>query len=301
MTSPAGTKLCCWNWGSRPLLAYAAGSPAERLRALDLFPRSSLKRRTLHAGIRLLARFGLDARSNIADLPAGGLLSMAELPGLLEELRQAGAAPAEWLVTWPARPERRRLYLVFRDAATGRIGVVKIGAGGFNRAQFGNEAAFLRQLANTRHPFAVPALLFMRELDDGRSILALGGFPSRLRPASPSRAARWSEQAIGHLQSMGPPGIAHGDLGPGNMLVDDDGGLFLFDWENASATAPLRVDEVGFWLALNQRKALRHPRHLVAEMRRHFPSVPEVELRAALEFLRARDNLASANVLEAWT
>ncbi len=300
MTSPAGTKLCCWNRGSRPLLAYAAGPPAQRLRAVDLFPRGSFQRRAAHAGIRLLARLGLDARGEIADLPADGLLSMADLSDLLDELRQGGATPAEWLVTWPARPERRRLYLVFRDAATGRIGVVKIGAGEFNRAQFGNETAFLRQLDGGRHPFAIPSVLFMRELDDGRSILALGGFPSRLRPTSRFRAARWSAQAIGHLQSMGPTGIAHGDLGPGNMLVDDNGGLFLFDWENASATAPPRVDEVGFWLSLRQARALRHPRHLAAEMRRHFHSVPDQDLLAALEFLRARDNLAAAKILEAW-
>lgn len=292
--------LCVWQWGTRPLLAYPAGCRAGRLRALDLFPRASLKRCAIQAGIRMLAATGLDAWVGRPCDPPGGLFSRDEIDDLLDDLRRAGADPADWLVVWPARLERRRIYLVFRDAADGRIGVVKIGEGGFNRTQFLNEAAMLRRLQKGTNPFAVPQLIFERQIDGGRTVLALGGFPSRLRPMSAAHALDWSKQVIGHLQSLAPSGMAHGDLGPGNMLEDDGGGLFLFDWENASAEAPDRVDEIAFWMSLRQGVILRHAHEQAETLRRAFEPVPEADLRAALEFLRARDNLAAARLLEAW-
>jgi aminoglycoside phosphotransferase (APT) family kinase protein len=175
--------------------------------------------------------------------------------------------------------------------------VVKIGAGNFNRRQFQNEAESLRRLAGLAHPFAIPAVLFEHSLDDDRYLLAVGGFPSHLRSMSAAQASHRSASVIEHLASLR---FAHGDLGPGNMLVDDDGGLFLFDWENASAAAPARVDEIGFWLSLRQGRALRAPRGQVEALRRDFRDVPETELRAALDFLRARDNLAATRLLEVW-
>ncbi len=292
--------LCVWQWGSRPLLAYSAAGRRSRLRALDLFPRTSFKRRALQAGIRMLAATGLDAWIGRPCDPPGGLLTRDEIDDLQDDLRRAGADPADWLVVWPARPERRRIYLVFRDAADGRIGVVKIGEGDFNRAQFLNEAAMLRRLQRGTHPFAVPRLIFERQMEADRTRLALGGFPSRLRPMSAAHASDWSKQVIGHLQSLAPSGMAHGDLGPGNMLEDDGGGLFLFDWENASAEAPDRVDEIAFWMSLRQGVILRQAREQVEALRRAFEPGPDAVLRAALEFLHARDNLAAARLLEAW-
>jgi hypothetical protein len=289
---------CCGELAGRPWLAYAAGTRSQRMRALDLFPRVTLKRRVFHAGIRGLAALRADSAFCSLRDSAGDLLSRAEHAGLLDEIARAiGSAPEDWLLVWPSRPERRRLYLVFRAAATGRIGVVKIGADDFNRRQFQNEAGSLRRLAGLAHPFAIPAVLFEHDLDDERYLLALGGFPSHLRSMSAAQASHRSASVIEHLASLR---FAHGDLGPGNMLVDDGGGLFLFDWENASADAPARVDEIGFWLSLRQGRALRAPRGQVEALRRDFRGLPEAELLAALDFLRARDNLAATRLLETW-
>lgn len=292
--------LVVWQRGSRLLLAYPAGGRRNRLRALDLFPRASLKRRALHAGIRMLAAAGLDAAIGRRCDPPGGLLSRAGIDALLDDLRKAGADPAEWLVVWPARPERRRIYLVFRDADDGRIGVLKIGEGEFNRTQLLNETAMLRRLQEGTHPFAVPRVIFGREMDGDRFALALGGFPARLRPMGAAQASICSVQVIQHLATLASGPRVHGDLGPGNMLEDDNGGLFLLDWENASADAPAWVDEVGFWLSLRQGRILCHAREQAGELRRAFESTPEAGLRLALEFLRERDNLAAAKILEAW-
>ena len=293
----APATLCSWRFGGRPWLAYPAGSRAERLRALALFPRSTIKRRLFHAGVKGLTILGLDTRWGSTRDADADLLSVGERELLLEELRRAGVTVAEWLLAWPARPERRRQYLVFRDAVTRRLGVVKIGAGGFNRRQFQNETEMLRRLAPESHPFSIPSVLFLRELTGERTVLALGGFPPRFAPLSAAQAVRWSAIVIGHLAARR---LAHGDLGPGNMLADAGGRLFLFDWENAAEAAPAGVDEIGFWLALRQRSALRVPGAQAAALRRDFRNRPEPEILATLDFLRARDNLAAARVREAW-
>ena len=95
-------------------------------------------------------------------------------------------------------------------------------------------------------------------------------------------------------------GFAHGDLGPGNMLEDGGGRFFLFDWENASAQAPVLADPAGFWLACRQREALRVPRRVAAQLRSRFATAPEETLLCALAFLCAHGNLAAIRVLECW-
>jgi hypothetical protein len=300
MNPPASQPLCCWTLGGRPLLAYACGTRRQRVRAVDLFPRTTLKRRLWHEGIRLLAAAGLDRGLTARMDSAGALLPPGELELLLEELRHAGAHPAEWLVTWPARLERHRLYLVFRNAQTGRAGVVKIGAGAFNRAQFQNEAAVLQRLAAVPRPFMVPSVSFIREHPDGRCVLALGGFPPRLRAMSRAQAQAWSKRVMAQLATSAPGGLVHGDLGPGNMLVEGRDGLFLFDWENAATGAPPRVDEIGFWLSLRQARVLLHPQRAARELSRSFPHGPSSEVTAALDFLAARDNLAARRLREVW-
>lgn len=309
---PGQAPLCVWRRGGRPLLAYPAGSRAERLCALDLFPQGSPRRRMLAAGIRFCIRTGLDSRAVCDSAVPGELLTPEEWAGLPEIVRASSRAdPADWLLAWPARPERHRMYLIFRDAATRRIGVVKIAAGDFNVRQLRNEADMLWRLAGTEHPFALPELLFQRELEGGRALLGLGGFPEQFRPMSTAQAVMWSRVVIEHLKSLTPEPTAeetepplrfvHGDLGPGNMLLTSGGGLFLFDWENASPAAPARVDEVGFWLSLRQGRVLRAPYRQADALRREFRGCPESELLAALDYLRARDNLAAAGVREAWS
>ncbi|MFH1921975.1 MAG: hypothetical protein ABIP48_19085 [Planctomycetota bacterium] len=60
---------------------------------------------------------------------------------------------------------------------------------------------------------------------------------------------------------------AHGDLAPHN-IVRAGRHLWVYDWEEASESAPIRTDEIRFFLALQQRRILRQPRSgpkLVAE------------------------------------
>jgi len=339
MAAPASTQICFWKIGGRPVMAYAAGSVQDRIRALDLFPVSSLKRRWLARLIRWAILSRVDGVFASVQSSVGPLLSVADLASLLAKIETTSKAPqSEWLVTWPAQPERERVYLISRDASASAIGVVKIGAGDFNGRQLRNEAAMLRQLAGAPHPFTVPSVLFEQELSDGRWALALNRFPRRLKPVPVGQAEAVGQTVVAHLRQLpvpaprlhlcdcewlpafrkqAPPcvaacewlkneeteldvGLAHGDLGPGNMLTDGKDGLFLFDWENASMQAPVWTDAVGLWIALHQRAILSDPRQMVTSLRSHWMAVPEDALSFALAFLCAHGNLAATRLLEGW-
>ncbi len=121
--------------------------------------------------------------------------------------------------------------------------------------------------------------------------------PAFRKQAPPGTAAcEWLENEKTELDV----GLAHGDLGPGNMLTDGKDGLFLFDWENASMQAPVWTDAVGLWIALHQRAILSDPRQMVTSLRSHWMAVPEDALSFALAFLCAHGNLAATRLLEGW-
>ena len=332
--------LRCWSIGGRPLLAYAEGARDRVLRSLDMFPRTTIKRAAIHGLIRLLIAMRLEKWAAFRCTSASDLLSAEELESLLNSVRAAGGGGAvDGLLTWPAQLDRRRLYLVFRAQGSPTVGVVKIGEGEFNVRQLRNEADALGKLAATPQPFSLPKVLFGQEWPGGRAALALGGFPAQSRRVPPKKAAVAGADIAAHLRARTVPaarlrirdcdwftafchrvpalatspqwvgraaaeievGFAHGDLGPGNMRDDGSGGVFLFDWENASVQAPILTDAVGFWLACRQRSALRHPVRVVAALRGHFSDSPDQDLLSALAFLCAHGNLAAIQMLECWT
>jgi len=339
MSSGGSNNLCCWTVRNRPVMAYAEGAIEDCLSAIDLFPRTSFKRGLLARAIRLLVFWRIDWRYRSLRNQADPLLPAEDLASLLDGVKdRMGAEEVDWLVTWPARPERQRIYLIVRAREGNRISVVKIGAGEFNRRQLRNEAAILQSLAGSTHPFAVPSVLFEQELTGRRTGLALSGFPGFLRPVSARDAASAGSEMIAHLKQIPVPvsslcpkdchwfpafcdqvpagavsrrllaaqdkpievGFAHGDLGPGNMLKTESEGVLLFDWENASTQAPVWTDTVGLWLALRQRRVLRNPVALRDAFQGQWNSVPDSALLAALAFLCAHGTVAAARLLEGW-
>jgi len=332
-------KLCCWELRGRPVMAYAEGSAENHRCAVDLFPCTTFKRSLLARAVRLAVFWRIEWRFCSLRESAGSILRAADLVSLLASVKEAGdGAEMDWLLTWPAQPERQRVYLIFRPRTGGSLGVVKIGAGEFNGRQLRNEAVALKQLAASSHPFSVPSLLFERELPEGRVALATGGFPSHRQSVSSTQATGFGHEVIEHLRRISVPvsqmrpgdcdwmpafrdqapscvqtrhvldaadtrievGFAHGDLGPGNMLKEGKGGIFLFDWENASMQAPIRTDAVGLWLACRQRHVLRSPSDMARALRAQWASVPEQEILFALAFLCAHGNLAATQILEGW-
>lgn len=330
--------LRCWRMLGRPLVAHLAAAPDRGYRALDLFPRATVRRAGIHRAIRSLLAARLERWASVRRDSAVEWLSSSDLESLIDAARRAGGgADVEWLLTWPACPARKRLYLVFRAHGASTVGVVKIGAGVFNVHQLRNEARVLESLPSKPHPFSIPAFRFLRDLSRDRVALVLGEFPVQSRPVPAAKAAMFAQEVAEHFREampvsrlrmgaadwfqgfrgrdwtgVGPGrllamedreidvGFAHGDLGPGNMLDNGMGGVFLFDWENASLQAPVLVDSVGFWLACRQRKTLGAPGRLAAEMSAHFSGSSEMDLLAVLGFLCAHENLAAIRVLEAW-
>ena len=58
----------------------------------------------------------------------------------------------------------------------------------------------------------------------------------------------------------------------------------------------METDRVGFWLACNQRAVLREPQERYVDMVQEFSDVPEADIRFALAFLAAHDNLAASRM-----
>lgn len=294
----------------------------DRLAALSLFPRTSLKRCWFNEVMQLAVRLGLDRfMTHMTDSP-DALLPADACRELLERIKQCyGGDPLEWLITWPAMATRKRLYILYRVRARGLVGVVKIGAGVSNARQFENEAAMLTHLAGVAHPFAVPSVRMQESWPADRTVLVLDGFPAVGHACSGQEAKAAANMICEHLQSLDVPkrrvmlgdeqwgrsaaglpeafdaGFAHGDLGPGNMTMTPDGRVLLYDWENASCEAPKETDRIGFWLALHQRSVLCEPQETFANLLRVYADVPEENIRLALAFLAAHDNLAARKLL----
>lgn len=300
MNASPNLSLCVWRLGTRPILAYASGSRSAKRRALELFPRNSCRRHWLYAAINILALAGLERFLTAQTTSAGALLDVTEIYDLLEAVCQGGVVPRDWLLLWPARIERERLYLVFRAASAAQMGVIKMGAGPANARRLMNEANTLRQLAGQPHPFTIPSVLWIKELSGERTALALGGFPSHGRTPRRTPATIWSERVLAHLASLEPKGIIHGDLGPGNMALAADGGLFLFDWEHSAVGQLALIDRLGFWLSLRQRQVVRHPLRWANKLKEEFTDFAETDRVRSVEYLAALDNLAAQKIREVW-
>jgi len=215
-----------------------------------------------------------------------------------------------WAIGYPAQEERCRLYVVFRLADQATNTVVKVGAGDSNRGQLQNEAAVLRQLADHALSFGRPEVLFCERLSGEIVALVLTGFPLLARHVSARQAARIADEVIEGLQTVsgrsdsrargGLTGWAHGDLGPGNMLLTDDKSGFVYDWESARSDAPALVDRVAFWLSCRQKAALKHPKAALRALQIAFPTAQGPQILRALDFLRSHQNVAADNVISVW-
>ena len=320
-------EIACWQLRGRPICAYVDGSIRQRLAALSLFPRTSLKRRLLYWGMRSAVLLGIDRFAACKLDRLGALLSEQECRELVERIKRLYDGEAvEWLIMWPAMVTRRRLYLVYRIPARSIVGVVKIGAGDFNRRQLENEATVLARLAGGAHPFAMPRVRLRESWTGDRVVLVLDGFPA-VQHAFPNQEAchkaaeickhldsldvptpqvclaeaAWYQSMPSHIWNM-PENYAavwgHGDLGPGNMAMLADGRVFLFDWENASCEAPKETDRVGFWLALHQREVLRDPQQGLSDLMDAHGDMPEDAIKPVLCYLAAHENLAAMKMLE---
>ncbi len=307
----------------------------ERKAALALWPAASKKRQLVRWGLGLGPARGLwRSADTLPHLPIAQLNQLLQSAGLLD-------TGTPWLLFWPGRRDRQRLYVRYRK--NDDCGLIKVALDKSNRLDLEHEASVLAHWQDKALPFGVPRVLGAYELGHSTWALHLGGWPmdraNRPGEASllsdreaieaadqvrtflfqateqerrlPVGATDWFDSFVERaptsawaekLKQSSPQEIpvawAHGDLGPGNMVRYDEGQLFVYDWEGASAQAPLQTDEVACWLALRQRAILRNPQSVRVQLLSNWPNLSQDQLGWILAFLVARENMAAAEILK---
>ena len=307
----------------------------ERKAALALWPAANVKRR--------LVRWGLKLR------PARSLWRMVDalphlsIPQLNQLLQWAGLLDTgtPWLLFWPGRRDRQRMYVRYRK--NDDCGLIKVALDKSNRLDLEHEASVLEHVRDKSMTFRAPSVLGSHGWGDNMWALHLSGWPvdrgnrpdaprpvsghevvgaadqvgafllqlSEQKRSMPVGSTDWFNDFVENAPSGAwamelkqaseqkiPVAWAHGDLGPGNMVRRDDGQLFVYDWEGASAQAPLHTDAIACWLAVRQRAALRNPRSVRAKLLSSWPNLTQDELGWILAFLVARENVAAAEILK---
>jgi hypothetical protein len=323
--------------GNRPLLAFPAGPRAGRLRSAGLLRADTPARRLLRAILTTIVYCGADRLLFRPAADAGLRLPDLDLDSLLQEASAHVRAEELWAVLmWPPDPARGRIYVLL-TAPDGLEAFVKVGFSPFDAARLENETHMLRALGEMDdRPFHVPEVLFARRENESLCWLAIkalaesAGLRSRKEANEPGEVLRFlaehSPAGVGDRPAADCPwyrgyqvdpggsgrvrevlgaapsfrtGWAHGDLGPGNMLVTGKD-TWLIDWENASFCAPHLTDRVCYWLSLRQRRILRNPARYAGELARAFSERAETDVVAALAFLDRRHNRSAGAILEHW-
>jgi len=301
-----------------------------RLAALGLLHPVSRRRRIYQRMLGLAMRLGIDGLlakrvdDPLVDPGIDNLLR--ELGSMLDqpELDAAVFWPPE------TSRGRVYLHLFDRRQHTGRpVGFAKVSLDDFNDRRLEHEATVLDELA--RHPsdaLHVPVVLGRGQVA-GHQVVITEPLPADARPI-PSRLGAFPAACVkafaGEARSVGPdelPGLswwpayrqhlngggdafdtqlqslvaggiavgrAHGDFGPSNIF-ETTGGLWVLDWEESAADAPMLADEVTFDLGVNARRIAGNP---VAALRdfaqRHLRSADDArrgEILMALAFRAA--------------
>jgi WD40 repeat protein/DNA-binding SARP family transcriptional activator len=92
-----------------------------------------------------------------------------------------------------------------------------------------------RRIARLEHPHIAPLLDWWREPDAAYVVMPLlrgGTLTERLagRQLGSQQALRWVEQLAGALDAAHRQGVSHGDIRPGNVLLDVEGNAYLADF-----------------------------------------------------------------------
>ena len=258
--------------GSRPLLAFPDGPADRRLKCAALFRCDTPARRLLRALLSTIVVCGADRLLCRPMASAGLRLPDLDLDRLLEQASACtGCDELSATLMWPPDPARGRIYVLLSARGTLKD-FVKVGFSDFDVACLENEARMLKSLNGmTGRPFRVPELLFGHREHESLYRLAVKALPQAARVRNPGHPCA-PQEILCFLAGHSPDGItqlpiaacgwyseyegnpmgtgrvrdllgstgdievawAHGDLGPGNLLVFGNE-TCLIDWENAMA------------------------------------------------------------------
>lgn len=327
----------------KPILAVPDFPRALRRTALKRLQPSTWKRAAYSWSLHLSMLLGLDDVLSLAvDSPLGSNSELsfndwrASMRGLL------GYPNLHAAVIWPPQVERERIYVHLFDGLHA-VGFAKLSFGALDAACLEHEASVLRELgAGGAEHFRVPKVLASGR-DRSHAFIVMEPLPASVRPlkstlraypassvdeiAGPVRTVGAEELSTlswwhdyesrlradvrpFHDEMMGMVGSglrvcrAHGDLSPHN-IVRDGRGLWIFDWEESCADAPLQTDRLGFELSIHLPDIMATPQHWVRVLKnKHLHARQprqKLDLMMALAFRHAKGIGDATALMQHWT
>lgn len=243
----------------------------------------------------------------------------------LDQARKDIAAPnAQPVVSFPGQLKRKRFYANFLSPEGEFLAFVKISLDAENDRRLIREAKALRHLAQQRiRSFRVPKILAEGTFDS-HLYLITEAMPAQAKPvpatwgeipqacrdelaklslhAKPIEELTWWSQFLAkadevkslgeaierNSEAMAHVCWAHGDFTSRNICFVDDQ-VWVFDWENSSADAPVLTDEMRFFLGMQGRRTASKPADVAAALGRRFVAgkdrLAKQNLALALAFL----------------
>ncbi len=299
-----------------------------RLAALQRLHAVGRRRRMYQHALRLAVRFGADgllARrvdDPLEQVIAGGLDAVLRELGRMRD--DAGFCA---VIMWPPEADRGRVYLHLFDRSCRPVAFAKLSLDDANDDRLDREASILTELSVTHTgPLRVPTVLGRGAVaghrlvvteplpPDARPIAAradafpatcVEAFAGKARPVSGDElpALSWWPAYQRHLDDHGQTfdeelrmltagGVvvrrAHGDFGPSNIFETGED-LWVLDWEESAADAPMLADEITFDLGVNARRIATDPAGALREFaQRRLRSVDDAGRREILMALAFR-------------
>ena len=215
--------------GQLMLALYRSGRQAEALRAF-----ASLKS-------RLVEELGIDPSTSLRRLHDQMVAGDEALDSPRPAQGASGASLGLSVRGYELREEigAGEFGVAYRayQPAVGREVAIKV-----IRPELANDPGFIRRfeaearlVARLEHPHIVPLYDFWREPDAAYLVMRLmkgGTLADKLAAGAltPAQASGVADQLAGALQAAHRDGVAHRDVKPSNVLIDDDGNAYLSDF-----------------------------------------------------------------------
>jgi hypothetical protein len=325
----------------RPVLAAPAASRRLRRAAWNHYPAETPNRRRIKRAIQLAQAAGLDRllAHRAEKLPLPGEFDFSSW--LDRARRDLGRRDLHAVVVWPPPARSRaRVYVHLLGENARRVAFAKLTFDAYNNDRIARESRALASLDNSKPAeFRVPRVLGGDAFQNGRYLLLeplpqdavslnvswpfvkeriiaqYAGTPRTLTRDQLQQLPWWAQfrresvQSIEFLRELDRLPFseiqvcrAHGDLG-GHNMVQSGQEVWLFDWEEACDNAPIRADEVRFYLGQHQRQILDDPSCALSGLGDAFSlrtASHRLEVMLALAFLQSAGIGAAEIMIRHW-
>lgn len=240
-----------------------------------------------------------------------------------------GIEDLQIVVSFPSMLKRGRFYANLLSSNAEQLGFVKVSVDALNNVSFTREAETIRTLlTRSLHSFEFPKILCEGNINSYRYIIweplpanarplksKWDGIPKLCRDELITGSCRvqkieelsWWSSFQKRTSDIKPLAdeinswtdreatvcFAHGDF-TGSNMCNDNGLIWVFDWEDSAPDAPIMTDEVRFFLEARTRLLVNNPQKAAKLLARRFLAVVDDEanknLALSLAFLCSRAN-----------